>query len=88
MKRTGRMLVLLLLTASLGLLAGCGGSGTADTESSKLLIVGIDSADWTLLRPMVDEGRMPRLQKLMGESAHGRMKTFYPLEKSPPGTHE
>ena len=84
MTRTGRLLVLLCLVTLAGLVTGCGGSDApADAESAKLLIVGIDSADWSLLRPMVDQGRLPRLEKLMGESAHGRMKTFYPLEKSP-----
>lgn len=87
MSLTTRLLALLVMAA---LLAGCSGGGdssgsTASDEggANKLLIVGIDSADWRLLKPMVDEGRMPNLAAFMQQSAHGRMKTFYPLEKSP-----
>ncbi len=73
-----------LLAIMVGSLAGCGGDGAADsTEARKLVIIGVDSADWSLWRPMLDEGRLPHLRKFMGESAYGRMKTFYPLEKSP-----
>ncbi len=50
---------------------------------NKLLVIGIDSADWRLLKPMVDQGSLPHLANFMTQSAHGRMKTFYPLEKSP-----
>ena len=65
-------------------LSGCGGLEEADDpEAGKLLIIGIDSADWRLLKPMLDEGRLPHLKAFMEQSSHGRMKTFFPLEKSP-----
>ncbi len=74
---------LLALTATV--LGGCGGQETApDPEARKLVIIGLDSADWRLLRPMIeDEGRLPVLKSFMEQSLHGRMKTFSPLEKSP-----
>nr|MEE4269695.1 alkaline phosphatase family protein [Candidatus Krumholzibacteria bacterium] len=63
---------------------GCGGTAESpDPEARKLLIIGIDSADWRLLRPMVEEGRLPHLKGFMDQSTHGRMKTFFPFEKSP-----
>jgi len=66
------------------LLSGCGGQEKAvDPEARKLLVIGIDSADWRLLNPMLDEGRLPNLKAFMAQSSHGRMKTFFPLEKSP-----
>ncbi|MCP4573910.1 MAG: hypothetical protein GY838_16245 [bacterium] len=64
-----------------GMLAGCGGK--EQTETRPLVIVGVDSADWHLWRPMLDEGRLPHLAAFMDQAASGRMKTFYPLEKSP-----
>lgn len=75
-----------VLVAVMGLgLVGCGGSDDSVTsaEARKLVIIGVDSADWALWRPMLDEGRLPHLRQFMTESAYGRMKTFYPLEKSP-----
>ncbi len=81
-----RQTILTVLLMSLLLTAGCGGSAdqtVLGTEAGKLVVIGIDSADWRLLNPMLAEGRLPHLQKFMGEAAYGRMKTFYPLEKSP-----
>ena len=66
------------------LLNGCGsGSRELDPEARKLVVIGIDSADWRLLDPMLDAGRLPHLQAFRAEAASGRMKTFFPLEKSP-----
>ena len=48
------------------------------------MVIGLDSADWRLLEPMIeDEGRLPVLKSFLQESTHGRMRTFFPLEKSP-----
>jgi predicted AlkP superfamily phosphohydrolase/phosphomutase len=75
------LLPLILLTA---IVCGCGGREKApDPEVRKLLVIGIDSADWRLLDPMLAEGRLPHLKAFMAQSSFGRMKTFYPLEKSP-----
>jgi predicted AlkP superfamily phosphohydrolase/phosphomutase len=75
--------VTLLVLVVWGLM-GCGGQQeTTVVRDQKLLVIGVDSADWALWRPMLDEGRLPNLRKFMGEAAYGRMKTFYPLEKSP-----
>lgn len=79
MKIRGLWLVLLAV-----LLSGCGGGGkVADVQRDKLLVIGIDSADWRLLEPMMKQGRLPNLAHFMTESTHGRMRTFYPLQKSP-----
>lgn len=77
-KRTGLLAMLLAVAA---VLAGCGGDEGPRTR--KLLVIGLDSADWRLWEPMLQEGKLPHLRAFMDESAHGRMKTFYPLEKSP-----
>ena len=76
---------LFLLMLALGSLTGCGGKeAPLDPEARKLVVIGLDSADWRLLKPMIEEeGRLPVLKSFMEQSTHGRMKTFYPLEKSP-----
>ncbi|PID78898.1 hypothetical protein CSA17_06230 [bacterium DOLJORAL78_65_58] len=64
--------------------AGCGtGDKNAPAAAEKLLVIGIDSADWRLLDPMLKEGRLPHLAAFRKNSASGRMRTFFPLEKSP-----
>jgi len=80
--RLGR--IFLLVMAMMILVSGCGEKEkAAGPESRQLLVIGIDSADWRLLKPMMEEGRLPNLKAFMAQSNHGRMKTFFPLEKSP-----
>lgn len=78
---------LLFLFSVVVFVVGCGGgeekAQSADNDANKLLVIGIDSADWRLLKPMMEEGRLPVLSQFMTQSTYGRMKTFYPLEKSP-----
>ncbi len=81
---TIRILVLVLaLTAAAILASGCGRGEAPRKADGKLLVIGLDSADWRLLDPMLEAGRLPHLRAFMAEAASGRMKTFYPLEKSP-----
>ncbi len=76
--------ILLAALCALPLLAGCGGGDDAvDAGPRELLIIGIDSADWSLLGPMIDEGRLPHLAAFREQSASGRMETLVPLTKSP-----
>ena len=74
---------LLTLAVMAMVLTGCGGEDTVDPSAQKLVVIGIDSADWVLLDPMIEEGRLPNLKAFRDQSAYGRMKTFFPLEKSP-----
>lgn len=82
-----RKLLVGVLLAGMSLVwlsSGCGGESPAPVpDASKLLVIGIDSADWALWRPLLDQGRLPHLRAFMATALSGRMKTFYPLEKSP-----
>jgi predicted AlkP superfamily phosphohydrolase/phosphomutase len=78
------------LATALLLLVGCGGGGEASAgraaakkDSAKLLVIGLDSADWSLLDPLMAAGRLPHLKAFRAQAASGRMESFYPLEKSP-----
>ncbi len=79
--RLVRIAVLVLALAAVAALTGCGKKEQAHTR--KLLVIGMDSADWRLWNPMLQEGKLPHLKAFMAQSAHGPMKTFVPLEKSP-----
>lgn len=50
----------------------------APTLPRRLLVIGWDSADWNLLLPLIEEGRMPNLAGLMAEGSAGTLATFLP----------
>jgi predicted AlkP superfamily phosphohydrolase/phosphomutase len=44
----------------------------------KVLVIGLDGATFDLLRPWIDEGQLPNLQRLMREGAWGKLRTTLP----------
>jgi predicted AlkP superfamily phosphohydrolase/phosphomutase len=44
----------------------------------KALIIGLDGATWTLLRPWIDQGHLPNLARLVREGASGPLTTTIP----------
>ncbi len=72
---------LLLTAAAAGW--GCGSDRPVLPTGTKLLVIGIDSADWTLVDPMLAGGRLPHLQAFKAQATSGRMLSFRPLQKSP-----
>jgi hypothetical protein len=42
----------------------------------KVALVGLDGADWRVLRPMVDKGELPAFSRIMKEGASGSLATF------------
>ncbi len=45
---------------------------------NKAVIIGLDGATWTLLRPWIDEGQLPNLARLVHEGASGPLTTTIP----------
>jgi len=44
-----------------------------DRLARKVLLIGWDAADWRMIRPLVERGRMPHLAKLIAGGASGKM---------------
>ena len=44
----------------------------------KAVIIGLDGATWTLLRPWIDQGHLPHLARLVHEGASGPLTTTIP----------
>jgi predicted AlkP superfamily phosphohydrolase/phosphomutase len=42
------------------------------------MLIGIDSATWHVMMPLVQAGRLPNFARLMENGAYGPLKTFYP----------
>ena len=57
-------------------------SSEAD-RPTKVIVFGVDAADWGVMANLLEEGRLPNFQKLIDEGASGVSKTLLPLTKSP-----
>ena len=44
----------------------------------KVLLIGIDGADWDIIDPMIEAGRLPNFHRLKEEGAWGRLKSLHP----------
>jgi tetratricopeptide (TPR) repeat protein len=51
----------------------------ADHPPRKVLLIGWDAADWKVIMPLVDAGKMPNLAKLIEEGICGNIATLQPV---------
>ena len=47
--------------------------------SRKVLLVGWDSADWKVINPLLDAGKLPHLEQLINGGVIGNLATLYPV---------
>lgn len=47
-------------------------------KAPKAVVIGLDAATWTLIRPWMEEGSMPNLAKLMKDGVSGTLKSILP----------
>ena len=83
-RRPTRVLALALLAAA------CGGGGAPVTDlgvvkaampkpAAKVVLVGLDGADWQVARPLMEAGRLPVLRSLVEEGASGELRSIEPM---------
>src|SRR6185436_15126706 len=46
---------------------------------TRVLLIGWDAADWKVIQPLLQEGRMPNLARLIADGVHGNLATLYPV---------
>src|SRR3984885_6020354 len=46
--------------------------------SRKVLLVGWDAADWKVIRPLIDAGKMPNVQRLVENGTSGQISMLHP----------
>ena len=51
----------------------------SDRPAQKILLIGWDAADWRIIRPLVERGRMPHLAKLIAGGASGNLASLRPM---------
>lgn len=54
-------------------------STTPAPLGKKLLLIGWDSADWKIIRPMIEAGELPTLAKLIKRGSTGNLTTLEPV---------
>jgi len=47
--------------------------------AKKVLLIGFDGADWKLINPLMDQGLMPALERLVNEGVMGNVATLQPI---------
>ncbi len=48
------------------------------TKKKKVLLIGWDAADWKVITPLLDAGKMPNLEKFVNEGVMGNLATLSP----------
>ena len=51
-------------------------------DNRKICLIGWDAADWKMIHPLLDSGKMPNLEQLVNRGVMGNLSTLYP-ELSP-----
>ncbi|MBD3366650.1 MAG: hypothetical protein GF405_00580 [Candidatus Eisenbacteria bacterium] len=74
---------LLLAGVAFSSLAGLTGCSRGPGPGGRLLLVGIDSADWDVIEPLMEQGSMPNLRALMDRGVSCDLRSLEPKQKSP-----
>ncbi len=46
--------------------------------AKKVLLIGWDAADWKVISPLIDAGKMPNLERFVNQGVMGNLATLYP----------
>ena len=52
---------------------------TSQPYAKRVLLLGWDAADWKIISPLIDAGKMPVLQSLVENGSSGNLATLYPI---------
>ena len=61
------------------LVGGCGGGD----DDMKVVLLGIDGMDWRVADPLIEEGRLPNIERVVRAGTRADLRTIEPLIKSP-----
>lgn len=71
------------LTAVLALGMGLWTCARAEKPRQKVLLIGVDAADWAVIGPLLDARKVPAFAQLRDQGASGKLRSLEPLTKSP-----
>jgi predicted AlkP superfamily phosphohydrolase/phosphomutase/tetratricopeptide (TPR) repeat protein len=52
---------------------------TPSSKQNRILLIGWDAADWRVIHPLIDEGKMPALERLVNRGVMGNLTTLHPV---------
>lgn len=52
-------------------------------QSNRVIVIGLDGATWNIIEPMVQEGKLPTIDKLMQEGCYGNLESCIPAKTFP-----
>ncbi|HEX5131851.1 MAG TPA: alkaline phosphatase family protein [Candidatus Krumholzibacteria bacterium] len=75
-----RSFLFALLVAGLTAVAGCsdGKKAPSTTETSPIMLFAIDGMEWSVMKPLIDAGRMPAIAGLMERGTYGYLESMTP----------
>jgi predicted AlkP superfamily phosphohydrolase/phosphomutase len=47
-------------------------------SKKKVLVIGWDAAEWKVIMPLIQQGKMPAFARLMSRGVHGKLQTLDP----------
>ena len=50
----------------------------AGTMRPRLVVIGLDGADWQIIAPLIDRGALPNIARLMRDGSHGELLSSFP----------
>lgn len=53
------------------------------STGERLLVIGVDGADWTIMAPLLERGELPNISRLMESGVWGDLKTMRPTRSAP-----
>jgi predicted AlkP superfamily phosphohydrolase/phosphomutase len=81
-KRFGVGILFALFMVLLTIGAGCGSkdsTGIAREPLRKIILIGVDGADWLIINPLIEQGRLPNFKKIVEGGASGPLRSIEPL---------
>jgi len=79
-RHVGALLATIALAFGLLLLGSCARRAEVQPIDRKLVIVGIDGMEWDIMAPMLEAGKLPTFERLIGEGAFAEIRSLDTLE--------
>ena len=70
------MVVLIVVASWLAFTISCGGPQPA--VGRRVIVVGVDGLDWRVLDQLIEQGRLPHMERFLDRAASGRLITLAP----------